>query len=53
MLRTTEIEAHVAMDRLEQKLGGHVPADDLAQELADDARATRDSVPARETAGRW
>ena len=32
-------EARAAMDRLEQKLGGRVPADDLAQELADDEHA--------------
>ena len=37
VLRRTEVEAHAAMDRLEQKLAGRVPADDLAQELADDA----------------
>ncbi len=35
-----------AMDRLELKLGGRMPADDLAQELADDAAATKNSLAA-------
>ena len=46
LLRVTELEARVAMNRLELKLGGYSPADDLAQELADDARATKDSLAA-------
>ncbi len=39
VLSATEVEAHAAMDRLEQKLSGRVPADDLAEELAADQRA--------------
>ncbi len=35
-LPLVEIQARAAMDRLEQKLNGRVPADDLAAELADD-----------------
>ncbi|HWE39706.1 MAG TPA: hypothetical protein VG406_24365 [Isosphaeraceae bacterium] len=34
-----QAEAHAALDRLEQKLGGRVPADDLADELAADQHA--------------
>ena len=34
-----QAEARAALDRLDQKLGGRVPADDLAAELAEDQRA--------------
>jgi hypothetical protein len=49
-LQATEIGAHVAMDRLEQKLGGRVPADDLAQELADDARSIQEAASSKQPA---
>ena len=40
--------AHAALDRLEQKLNGHVPAEELAQELADDLRQIQEqAAPAR------
>ena len=35
-LPLVEVQARAAMDRLEHKLNGRVPADDLAAELADD-----------------
>ena len=50
LLQATELDAHVAMDRLELKLVGAPPADDLAQELADDARAAKDSLAAAKAA---
>ena len=37
-LADAQINAHVAMDRLQQKLNGRMPADELAQELADEER---------------
>lgn len=39
-----QVEARTAIDRLEQKLAGRVPADDLAAELADDQRALRERL---------
>ena len=47
MLEATERGAHVAMDRLEEKLNGHVPAEELAQELADDLRALEKAAASR------
>ncbi|MFI5259254.1 MAG: hypothetical protein ACHQ01_06570, partial [Candidatus Limnocylindrales bacterium] len=48
VLPGAEAEAHAAMDRLEQKQNGRVPADDLAAELADDARQIeREAVAAK------
>jgi hypothetical protein len=38
------VEAQTAMERLGQKLAGGVPADDLAQELADEQRAILDAA---------
>ena len=49
-LRAAEMEARVAMDRLGAKLVGYIPADDLAQELADDARGVQESVARRQAA---
>jgi len=37
-LADAQINAHVSMDRLQQKLNGRMPADELAQELADEER---------------
>ncbi len=45
-LKDTETAARAGMDRLEQKLSGRVPPDDVAQELADDARAIENAVTA-------
>jgi len=57
VLPGVEAEAHAAMDRLEQKQNGRVPADDLAAELLDDARqlereaaVTKPGEPARDRA---
>jgi len=44
VLAGVESEAHVAMDRLEQKLNGRVPADDAAAELASDQQAIHQEV---------
>jgi hypothetical protein len=44
VLANVEAEAHVAMDRLEQKLNGRAPDDDVAQELADDQAAIQQEV---------
>jgi len=59
VLPGVEAEAHAAMDRLEQKQNGRVPADDLAAELVDDARQLEQDLvtakpgePARDRAER-
>jgi hypothetical protein len=49
-LRASETSAHAVMDRLEQKLGGRMPADDLAHELADDAAAIEKVAAANQPA---
>ncbi len=41
------INAHVTMDRLQQKLNGRMPADELAQELADEERGIAGAADAR------
>ncbi|SIO32490.1 hypothetical protein SAMN05444166_3793 [Singulisphaera sp. GP187] len=41
-LPAAQLEARTALDRLQQKIQGRVPADDLAAELADDQRALQE-----------
>ena len=43
-LPLVEVRAHAAMDRLEQKLNGQVPADDLAAELAGDQHDVQEAL---------
>jgi hypothetical protein len=52
VLAGAEAAAHATMDRLEQKLNGRVPADDLAVELALDQDAIQQEVDAEVAAGR-
>ena len=47
VLPGAEADAHAAMDRLEQKLNGRVPADDLAAELVDDSASSSERPPRR------
>ncbi len=43
-LPLAEVQAHAAMDRLEHKLNGRVPADDLAAELAADQKEIQENL---------
>ncbi len=50
VLAAVEAEAHVTMDRFEQKLNGRAPDDDVAAELADDQKAIHQEVEKQEPA---
>src|SRR4029077_299800 len=43
-LPATQVETRASLERLEQKMSGRVPADDLAEELAEEQRALQEEA---------